>query len=147
MDKKTNEIVAIKVINLTRARLEQAKQEVMNHQILNHENVIKLREAFKRGDNYIYLIMDYADRGNLHQFLMDRSSCGGRLPEPMARFFYNQLISAVDYCHDKGVVSRDIKLANILLSSSKGDQPFLTVKLCDFGFSSKYETSSTRFEI
>ena len=41
-----------------------------------------------------------------------------------------QLICAVDYCHQLGIVHRDLKLENTLLSSRTPDA---TIKLCDFG--------------
>ena len=38
-----------------------------------------------------------------------------RLKEPAARWFFQQLVIGLDYCHRKGVVNRDIKLENTLL--------------------------------
>ena len=53
------------------------------------------------------------------------------LNEKEARWFFQQLIVGLDYCHQMGVASRDIKLENTLLDG--GQWPLL--KICDFGYS------------
>eukprot|EP00887_Chlorella_sp_A99_P000790 scaffold5.g790.t1 len=55
------------------------------------------------------------------------------LPEAEARWFFQQLMLGMDYCHKKGVMSRDIKLENTLLVLQPDKKPLL--KLCDFGYS------------
>lgn len=55
------------------------------------------------------------------------------MSEALARFLFQQLILALDFCHRKGKVSRDVKLANTLLVLAPQQLPL--VKLCDFGFS------------
>ena len=53
------------------------------------------------------------------------------LPEDNCRWFYQQIILALDYCHKMRISNRDIKLENTLLNAN---QPPM-VKLCDFGYS------------
>ena len=53
---------------------------------------------------------------------------GGRFSEPMARYFFKELISGLDHCHRNGVAHRDIKPENLML-----DQNF-NLKIVDFGF-------------
>jgi serine/threonine protein kinase len=55
---------------------------------------------------------------------------GRYLQEDEARWFFQQLILALDYCHKKGVANRDMKLENTLLDGS----PSPLVKITDFGF-------------
>lgn len=55
------------------------------------------------------------------------------MSEALARFLFQQLILALDFCHMKGKVSRGVKLANTLLQLAPGQLPL--VKLSDFGFS------------
>lgn len=76
---------------------------------------------------YLALVLEYANFGDLHTFVMTR----GGLVEEQARWFFQQLILAVDFCHKMGISNRDIKLENILLAGDS--QPLL--KLADFGFS------------
>lgn len=49
------------------------------------------------------------------------------LREELARFFFSQVVSAVDFCHTRGVVHRDLKLDNVLLDNQGN------VKVTDFG--------------
>ena len=73
------------------------------------------------------LVLEYANFGDLHSYVMSRRG----LSEPEARWFFQQLMLAVDFCHRMGVVNRDIKLENTLLA---GDTRPL-IKISDFGFS------------
>ena len=61
-----------------------------------------------------------------------------RTQEHEARWFFQQLIIALDYAHRMNVVSRDIKLENTLLDGSR--RPLL--KICDFGYSKNTEKDS-----
>lgn len=54
------------------------------------------------------------------------------LPEALARWLFQQLITAVDYCHRVGVNNRDIKLENLLIDDP--NQSYPVILLCDFGF-------------
>lgn len=59
----------------------------------------------------------------------------GRLSETTARWLFQQLMFAVDYCHRKGVANRDIKLDNLLLDKSAHGRPdFPILKVCDWGY-------------
>lgn len=66
-----------------------------------------------------------ASQGELFNYVYDRQG----LPAPVARLFFQQLMSAVHYIHEKGVAHRDVKLENMLLDEN------LDLKLADFGMS------------
>ncbi len=55
---------------------------------------------------------------------MKHLTCPGvRVQEVAARWFFQQLILGIDYCHKKGVANRDVKLENTLLQvGAKGNQ-------------------------
>lgn len=93
---------------------------------LRHPHVISLREVFLT-QQHLVLVMEYAPGGDLFSLVQQR----GGLAEDDARWFFQQVVIAIDYCHRLGVCSRDIKLENTLLD----DSPRPLVKLCDFGFS------------
>ena len=64
------------------------------------------------------------------------TTSGGRagLGESHARWFYQQVVLALDYCHKMGISIRDVKLENTLLDTDEvGRRPL--IKLCDFGYS------------
>ena len=60
-----------------------------------------------------------------------------------ARWFFQQLIIGLDYCHKMGVVNRDIKLENTLLDGGK--KPLL--KICDFGYSKNEKDSLPKSKV
>lgn len=55
------------------------------------------------------------------------------MSESAARFKFWQIISAVEYCHKKGIVHRDLKAENLLLDFS------MNIKIADFGFSNHFK--------
>ena len=70
---------------------------------------------------------------NHHTSRRDMVLCCSRgLDESKARWFFQQLVLALDYCHKMNISNRDIKLENTLLHSQGQDRRPM-VKLCDFG--------------
>eukprot|EP01025_Chloroclados_australasicus_P025094 TRINITY_DN2508_c0_g2_i1.p1 TRINITY_DN2508_c0_g2~~TRINITY_DN2508_c0_g2_i1.p1 ORF type:complete len:355 (-),score=41.31 TRINITY_DN2508_c0_g2_i1:3034-4098(-) len=126
-DKETNEKVAIKFIKRGEEYISKyVDRELQNHRLLIHPHVVQFKEAFVT-DEFLGIAMEYAAGGDLFDYVVKR----GGLKEDEARWFFQQLIVAIDYCHKMGIVNRDIKLENTLLDGSK--KPLL--KLCDFGYS------------
>ena len=56
------------------------------------------------------------------------------LPEELCRRLFQQLLTAVDFCHRLGIANRDIKLENALIMGNI-DEEDIALKLCDFGYS------------
>lgn len=76
---------------------------------------------------FVYLVLEFARDGELYKYLKKQPE--QRLSEAKSAKYLLQLVSALQYCHSKGVIHRDLKLENILLSAD--DQ----VKLADWGSS------------
>nr|XP_023028596.1 serine/threonine-protein kinase MARK1-like [Leptinotarsa decemlineata] len=72
--------------------------------------------------------MEYVSGGDLFDYLESH----GRMEEPEARAKFMQIVSAVEYCHEKGIVHRDLKDSNILLDSE------MNIKVTDFGLSNEF---------
>lgn len=85
---------------------------------------MRLYESFEI-DSHIVYVMEVCGGGDLLTFVRRRR----KLNEDQAKFIFRQIINGLKYVHSKGVLHRDIKLDNILLTS-EGD-----VKICDFGVS------------
>jgi len=96
---------------------------------LNHQNIIKVYEILAVSDGRVFIIMDYAAKGDLLRYIQKNSA----LKEPDARKMFGELTSAVAYCHDLGFCHRDLKCENILLAAD------LSVRLTDFGFARPIE--------
>ncbi|KAK1378592.1 hypothetical protein POM88_025336 [Heracleum sosnowskyi] len=71
--------------------------------------------------------MEYASGGEL----FDRICTAGRFSEHEARYFFQQLISGVSFCHEMQICHKDLKLENTLLDGS----PAPRLKICDFSYS------------
>ncbi|CAN4079618.1 unnamed protein product [Withania somnifera] len=125
-DKQTKELVAVKYIERGDKIDENVQREIINHRSLRHPNIIRFKEVILT-PTHLAIVMEYASGGEL----FERISNAGRFSEDEARFFFQQLISGVSYCHSMQVCHRDLKLENTLLDGS----PAPRLKICDFGYS------------
>ncbi|XP_074564243.1 serine/threonine-protein kinase SAPK10-like [Curcuma longa] len=125
-DKQTKELVAVKYIERGEKIDENVKREIINHRSLRHPNIIRFKEVILT-PTHLAIVMEYASGGEL----FERICNAGRFSEDEARFFFQQLISGVSYCHSMQVCHRDLKLENTLLDGSTVPR----LKICDFGYS------------
>lgn len=125
-DKWTGELFAVKYIERGHKIDEQVQREIMNHRSLKHPNIIKFKEVFLT-PTHLAILMEYADGGEL----FERICTAGRFSEDEARYYFQQLVSGVSYCHSMQICHRDLKLENTLLDGS----PEPRLKICDFGYS------------
>jgi serine/threonine protein kinase len=88
--------------------------EIVNHSLMRHPHIIQFRDVFVTS-SFICIVLEYAGSGTLHSYVRRF----GHLKESVARWFFQQLTLAVDYCHRKGVANRDIKLENTLMHVSR----------------------------
>uniref|UniRef100_A0A8C9WC35 MAP/microtubule affinity-regulating kinase 3 n=1 Tax=Scleropages formosus TaxID=113540 RepID=A0A8C9WC35_SCLFO len=126
----TGREVAIKIIDKTQLNptsLQKLFREVRIMKILNHPNIVKLFEVIEM-EKTLYLVMEYASGGEVFDYLVAH----GRLKEKEARAKFRQIMSAVQYCHQKHVVHRDLKAENLLLDAD------MNIKIADFGFSNEF---------
>ncbi|KAK9983297.1 hypothetical protein SO802_032822 [Lithocarpus litseifolius] len=125
-DKWTRELYAVKFIERGQKIDEHVQREIMNHRSLKHPNIVRFKEVLLT-PTHLAIVMEYAAGGEL----FERICSAGRFSEDEARFFFQQLISGVSYCHSMQICHRDLKLENTLLDGSTAPR----VKICDFGYS------------
>ncbi|KAF5193743.1 Serine/threonine-protein kinase SRK2E [Thalictrum thalictroides] len=125
-DKQSKELVAVKYIERGEKIDENVQREIINHRSLRHPNIVRFKEVILT-PTHLAIVMEYASGGEL----FERICNAGRFSEDEARFFFQQLISGVSYCHSMQVCHRDLKLENTLLDGS----PAPRLKICDFGYS------------
>lgn len=136
-EKKSKFIVALKVLNksqLLKATVEhQLRREIEIQTHLRHKNILRMYGYFW-DDKRVYLILEYAPKGELYKELTRR----GRFSERRAAQYVYALSRALHYCHSKNVIHRDIKPENLLLGY-KGE-----LKIADFGWSVHAPSSRRR---
>ncbi|XP_022614629.1 MAP/microtubule affinity-regulating kinase 3-like isoform X1 [Seriola dumerili] len=126
----TGREVAVKIIDKTQLNptsLQKLFREVRIMKILNHPNIVKLFEVIET-EKTLYLVMEYASGGEVFDYLVAH----GRMKEKEARAKFRQIVSAVQYCHQKHIVHRDLKAENLLLDAD------MNIKIADFGFSNEF---------
>ncbi|KAK2034577.1 Pkinase-domain-containing protein [Colletotrichum zoysiae] len=123
----TGQQVALKIIArkklISRDMAGRVEREIEYLQLLRHPHIIKLYTVIKT-PNEIIMVLEYAG-GELFDYIVQN----GRMKEPEARRFFQQMLCAVEYCHRHKIVHRDLKPENLLLDDN------LNVKIADFGLS------------
>ncbi|XP_073995097.1 serine/threonine-protein kinase MARK2-like isoform X20 [Rhodnius prolixus] len=126
----TGKEVAIKIIDKTQlnpSSLQKLFREVRIMKMLDHPNIVKLFQVIET-EKTLYLVMEYASGGEVFDYLV----LHGRMKEKEARAKFRQIVSAVQYCHQKKIIHRDLKAENLLLDSE------MNIKIADFGFSNEF---------
>nr|XP_031541781.1 serine/threonine-protein kinase ULK2 isoform X4 [Vicugna pacos] len=131
---KTDWEVAIKSINkknLSKSQILLGK-EIKILKELQHENIVALYDVQELPTS-VFLVMEYCNGGDLADYLQAK----GTLSEDTIRVFLHQIAAAMRVLHSKGVIHRDLKPQNILLSYAnrrKSSVSGIRIKIADFGF-------------
>ena len=135
---------------LEREKIEKEKdlynylnQEINILQSLKHPNIVKL-EDIKKTKTHFYLTMEYCNGADLPKALEKyKEKYGKPFSEEIVQHLMTQLISAIKYIHEKGIIHKNINLENIMLNfeNEKDIKDFnlmkANVKIIDFFHSSK----------
>ncbi|GKV04349.1 hypothetical protein SLEP1_g16511 [Rubroshorea leprosula] len=123
----TGQSVAIKVVSKQKivkgGLMGHVKREIAIMRRLHHPHVLNLFEVLATKTK-IFFVMEFAKGGELFTRIAK-----GRFSEDLSRRYFQQLISAVGYCHSRGVFHRDLKPENLLLDEN------WDLKVSDFGLS------------
>ncbi|XP_069735477.1 serine/threonine-protein kinase SIK3-like isoform X2 [Phaenicophaeus curvirostris] len=92
--------------------------------MLCHPHIIRLYQVME-AERMIHLVTEYASGGEIFDHLVAH----GRVAEKEARRKFKQIVAAVNFCHCRNIVHRDLKAENLLLDAN------LNIKIADFGFS------------
>jgi serine/threonine protein kinase len=137
MNIDTGELIAIKSSKLSsnplkaERELMRIRQEIMILTALDHPNIIKYFQAdYCYEQNYVDIILEYVPSGSMKDLLLKYKN----FSEQVIKIYTKQLLSGLDYLHTNGVVHRDLKSANVLITEDS------TLKLTDFGCCRKFNS-------
>ncbi|KAI9656695.1 MAG: signal transducing kinase of the PAK [Trizodia sp. TS-e1964] len=129
----TNRCVAIKTMNLE----QQPKKDLIINEILvmkdsKHKNIVNFMDSFLR-QGELWVIMEYMEGGSLTDVVTFNMMTEGQIAAVC-----RETLSGLQHLHSKGVIHRDIKSDNILLSLDGN------IKLTDFGFCAQINESHNK---
>lgn len=130
--------VAVKVyekskLETSSQRRSNLVQEILNLDRLSHPRVVKLLD-WAEDVNHIYLILEFVEGIPLNKYIQRWGS--KNFKEDEAKYLFKQILDGVAYCHEKMIAHRDLKLENILITSTEySDNNQTLIKIIDFGFS------------
>jgi len=106
-----------------RGMLPQVQREIHVHSKIATEcpECVKVHKAFE-DEEYFYMLMELHGRGSLSRIT------GGRVSEPQAASWTEQVARALLFLHERGIIHRDLKLDNLLMATDG------SIKLTDFGW-------------
>lgn len=139
----TGELLAVKQVeapspgansqndNRKKSMIEALKREISLLRDLRHANIVQYLGC-SSSTEYLNIFLEYVPGGSVQTML----NSYGALPEPLVRSFVRQILNGLSYLHNRDIIHRDIKGANILVDN-KG-----TIKISDFGISKKLEATN-----
>ncbi|EPY51680.1 STE/STE20/YSK protein kinase Sid1 [Schizosaccharomyces cryophilus OY26] len=135
IEKSSGTILAVKQIDLEASvdDIAEIEQEVLMLSNCSHPNVIRYYGCFVQG-HVLWILMEHMDGGSVSGLLKKQG-----LEEGMISIILRETLKGLTYLHNQNKIHRDIKAANILLSSSTGE-----VKLADFGVAAQLSNAASR---
>lgn len=134
INKVTGDEVAIKEIFIEDDdNILELMQEIDLLKILKHKNIVKYH-GFIRNEKKMLIFLEYCSGGSLRHLYKKK----GPLKESQVIELLKQVITGLIYLHQQGVVHRDVKAANILLTNDGN------VKLTDFGVSTQVSSNTIK---
>ncbi|XP_038056714.1 phosphorylase b kinase gamma catalytic chain, liver/testis isoform-like [Patiria miniata] len=130
IQRDTGQFYAVKIIDITQTESQAVKEEYENEVAIlrqlsgppKHTNIIEMFD-FIETPSYFFMVFELCPEGELFDYLTKFVT----LSEKKTRNIMRQILVAIQFIHDHGIVHRDIKPENILLKEN------LIVKISDFG--------------
>lgn len=144
--------VALSGLGEQQARETEREVELLRK--LSHPHVVRCLHTYTsteegagegegKGGGTLHILMEYCDGGNVAEAIQEKVEAGGGFEMSLVRHWAAQLCAALAHIHSMRVIHRDVKSANLLLTSSP-PSPHPSLKLADFGIS-RLMSSQTNF--
>ena len=135
--KMLNRVVAVKVLKdefkTDDAIVSKFNRESQAAASLTHPNIVSVYDVGREDDNY-YIVMELVEGQNLKEYIRENPKMDWR----RALKYSMQICSAIAHAHRNGIIHRDIKPQNIILSKDGN------CKVADFGIASMSKTTETQ---
>jgi len=130
--RKTNEEVAVKMVDKVETPVEVIEREAAMLQALDHPNVVKMYEVFYE-KCFVCIVMEQFSGGDLVEGLQRHWAERGKIkPSSVVHVAY-QMAASIAYLHSELVIHRDVKGDNYLMDSPDITAPDCRIALSDFG--------------
>jgi serine/threonine protein kinase len=133
LDMQTGGMVAIKEVAIrgeSKEQMQLLQREIDLLKLLKNPYIVEYHESFNTRDT-LFIVMEFVENGSLSMIIKKF----GRLQESLVTIYMVQILEGLTFLHEQGVIHRDIKGANILISTGG------KVKLADFGVATKLEAA------
>lgn len=125
---------AIKVIGKKTTDEEAFKVELESLMALDHPHIVDILQYFDEGDNF-YIVFEMIDGPDLVQYIIQRAIATEQLvAEKELSIILRQVLKAILSCHEEGIIHRDVKLENFMISGTE-----MVVKMIDLGLAATPE--------
>jgi serine/threonine-protein kinase len=104
---------------------------------LYHPNIVPIYDAGE-ADGVPYIMMHFVQGSDLAELIAQKASLDPRTVLDVT----GQVVNALDAAHERGLVHRDVKPANILIATGEGPEPAGHVYLTDFGLAKQVESGT-----
>jgi NIMA (never in mitosis gene a)-related kinase len=121
-DKRDGSLWCLKQIFLKKSD-SNAKQKILQEGpmlgMFKHENILKYRESFLTSDEDFYMVVEYADGGDLEAIVQEQQGIEGKyFPTELILRWFTQICLGLKTIHDTNVMHRDLKCENIFVTKS-----------------------------
>jgi serine/threonine protein kinase len=142
VDLKSHEARAVKTVpktNAERRKIVLNEIQIMKEVAGKHANILRYIEHFEQSSHFD-LVFEWCDRGTLED-----SAKNGNLSMNSAASYFAKLLDALAFLKQVGILHRDVKPSNILLTTEQKDAS-VNCRLGDFGSACKHDAAQPLFE-
>ena len=142
-NKKTGEIRACKHLSKLNVKdLDKFRREIKIMKKMDHPNIIKIYEVYE-SERSLYIIMEECKGGEIFDRIIEHIQNKQMYSEKDAANIFQQVMSCIQYCHNKNICHRDLKPEN-LLYLNPGSEKDNRIKVIDFGLSQACDRLKTK---